>query len=114
MLWSAYMRDSVRSCFMQDHLIGQCPPFNVDFQFVVIVNGAYRGRPAIPEIATKEAVGSFQPSVKGLMPFLVVMSKMSFLCDYTVRQKTEYGCEDFVHSKLKEPRRRAGGKTLWV
>jgi len=105
------MRASVRSCFMQDHLIGNCNPFTVDFHFVVIVNGAYRGRPAVPEIATKEAVGAFQPPVKRLMPFLVVMSKMSFLCDYSVRQKTEYGCEDFVHSKLKDHkhRRRAGG-----
>ena len=104
------MRASVRSCFMQDHLIGNCNPFTVDFHFVVIVNGAYRGRPAVPEIATKEAVGAFQPPVKRLMPFLVVMSKMSFLCDYSVRQKTEYGCEDFVHSKLKDHkhRRRAG------
>src|SRR6516164_9851980 len=101
MLWSAYMRASVRSCFMQDHLIGNCNPFTVDFHFVVIVNGAYRGRPAVPEIATKEAVGAFQPPVKRLMPFLVIMSKLSFLCDYSVRQKTEYGCEDFVHSNLK-------------
>ena len=97
---------------MQDHLIGHCNPFTVDFHLVVIVNGAYRGRSAIPEIATKEAVGTFQPPVKGLMPFLVVMSKMSFLCDYTVRQETENGCEDFVHSKLKEHRRRAGGQDL--
>ena len=93
---------------MQDHLIGNCNPFTVDFHLVVIVNGAYRGRSAIPEIATKEAVGAFQPPVKGLMPFLVVMSKMSFLCDYSVRPKTEYGCEDFVHSKLYE-----GPVTLW-
>ena len=99
---------------MQDHLIGHCNPFTVDFNFVVIVNGAYRGRPAIPEIATKEAVGALQPPVKGLMPFLVVMSKMSFLCDYTVRQKTENGCEDFVHSKLKSIGDKPEGKTLWI